>query len=193
MIFIVCPTVTGREDTYQRCVDAYENRTEDSFEIITILDRPACGIGWQEGAEIALEHGARPEDYLHFTADDLEPALGWDIEARPSADLGILPAPKIFNGFSKVEEHIGVVPDGFFTRIPFCTFKQWENIGPMIPIHYYTDNYFSWRGLQAGYQTLGVPSYAFLHHWAQVKRFTNEKMTNDAMEYERYKREGYRG
>ena len=189
MISIIVPTVDGREDHYERCVSAYENRTEDEFEIITIRNRATCGLAWQEGAEQA--QGL----YIHFTADDLEPALAWDIGAREIADAGKLPAPTIFTRDTGIEERIGVQPDGFFTRIPFCTREQWEKIGPMIPIHYYTDNYFSWRGILAGYPTVLAPGYAFKHHWADPARGAgmtqNERLIFDANEYLHYQENGY--
>jgi len=188
VISIIIPTVDGREAHYERCVNAYENRTEDEFEIITIRNRTTCGIAWQDGAELAKGL------YIHFTADDLEPCLEWDTPAREVADAGYLPAPTIFTRDTGIEERIGITPDGFFTRIPFCTREQWEKIGPMIPIHYFTDNYFSWRGQQAGIETVLAPTYAFKHHWAEPRRGAGmgpNRINHDADQYAIYKETGY--
>lgn len=186
MISIVVPTIAGREDHYERCVSAYENRTEDEFEIITVKDQPTCGIAWQMGSEKAKGL------YLHFTADDLEPALAWDIPARAKADADVLPAPRIWNGFSGKMEIVGpTTPTGFFSRIPFCTMAQWQKIGPMIPLHYYTDNWFSWRAGNAGLPTKETPGYDFKHHWASQGRYTNDKMISDGLSYHDYVRQGH--
>lgn len=189
MISIVVPTVDGREEHYARCLKAYEDHTEDEFEIITIRNRPTCGLAWQEGADQA--QGL----YLHFSADDLEPFVGWDIEARDTCERGYLPAPTIYTKDTGVEELMGVTPDGFFSRIPFCMMEQWAEIGPMIPIHYFTDNYFSWRGAQAGYPTVLAAGYDFRHHWADPARGAgmtqNERLIHDSMQYTHYKAVGY--
>ena len=50
MISVIVPTVVGREDHYARCVAAYERTAGDRIEIITIRDRPTCGLAWNEGA-----------------------------------------------------------------------------------------------------------------------------------------------
>ena len=185
MIQVICPTIAGREENYERCVRAYEQRTVDQVNFITIYGEPTCGLAWQKGVELA------GPGYIHFTADDLEPLDGWDVDARQAADDGFLPAPVIYVRNSGQVEILGVTPDGFFSRIPFCTSAQWEKIGPMIPIHYYTDNWFSWMGNKAGFLTMEIPSYRFNHHWAMAGRHGSEKMSADYIEYERYKREGY--
>lgn len=131
MIQVICPTIAGREDSVRRCMAAYEQRTVDEVNFIVVYGEETCGKAWQRGVELA---GA---GYRHFTADDLEPLGGWDIDARQAADDGLLPAPVIYTRDSGQVEQLGVTPDGFFSRIPFCTEKQWEQIGPMIPIHYY--------------------------------------------------------
>lgn len=185
MISVICPTIEGREEIYAKCKAAYEERTDDEISFITIFGEPTCGIAWQKGAEVASGQ------YLHFTADDLEPLEGWDIDARLAADDGILPAPVIYKADTGTVEPLGVMPDGFFTRIPFCSAEQWRAIGPMIPLHYYTDNWFSWRGSRAGYLTMEVITYRFKHHWAQRGR--KHSLNDDSREYERYKRENYGG
>lgn len=188
MIHVVVPTIQGRIDHYERCIAGYQSRTDDKINLITIRDEKTCGLAWQKGASLA---GDDPKHYLHFSADDLEPLEGWDIKARECVDEFNLPAPVIYNGSNKQIEQIGVQPDGFFSRIPFCSLKQWKKIGPMIPIHYYSDNFFSWRAREAGFETIEVKTYAFMHHWAQAGRYKGDRMTADHALYEKYKAEGY--
>jgi hypothetical protein len=175
MISIIIPTVDGRESDLIRCRAAYEQRTIIEHEIIVIENLSSCGEAWQVGVEMAVG------DYIHFSADDLEPHDRWCLDAVKAADDGGLPAPTIYGPKGGVE-HLGSETDGC-TRIPFCTREQWLNIDPMLPIHYYTDNWFSARGVQAGYPIIEVPTYRFTHHWAMAGRYGGQKMMDDKMAY----------
>lgn len=162
-ISVVCPTIKGREDHYDRCKQSYlKNTLHANIEWIPVHDRETCGIAWQDGASVATG------DYLHLTADDLECHSGWDYAAMESADDGIIPMPTIYRPTGEIDP-LGSETAGC-TRIPFCTMSQWSFIGPMIPIHYYTDNYFSVRAKAGGLLLQEVPRYKFTHHWAQHGR-----------------------
>jgi len=185
MISVICPTIDGREEHFERCEKAYAENTATAYEFIVIRNEPTCGIAWQKGAEQAKG------DYIHFTADDLEPWTNWDKEAREMADDGWLPAPIIWNAPNQQIEAIGpTLYDGFFTRIPFCTAAQWDDIGPMIPLHYYTDNWFSARGKEAGYESIEVEGYRFSHWWAMSGRLM-DNMQKDFELYKHYREAGY--
>jgi Glycosyl transferase family 2 len=170
MISVVVPTIVGREDHYARCVAAYERTLGDQLQLITMRDFPTCGEAWNAGAEQATG------EYLHFSADDLEPHDGWLEPAIQAVRRGYLPAPRIVNPDGQLDYcgHHGVeLPDKAIVAmsvIPFMTRQQWDRIGPSLNCHYFTDNYLSWRGLQAGYQTVVRRQYAFTHHWAQPGR-----------------------
>ena len=171
MISVVVPTIQGREDHYARCVAAYQRTVPaDQLQLITMRDFPTCGEAWNAGAKQATG------DYLHFSADDLEPHHGWLQPAIEAVRRGYLPAPRITNpdgaldycGYHGVE-----LPDKAIVQmsvIPFMTAEQWAQIGPGLPIHYFSDNYLSWRGARAGYQTVVRRAFAFMHHWAQPGR-----------------------
>jgi hypothetical protein len=172
MITVVVPTIVGREEHYARCVAAYESRTSQPINIITLHDYPTCGEAWNAGAELADGEG----DYLHFTADDLEPHDGWDVPAMQAVKHGALPAPRIVRADGTLDYcgyHGVELPDKAIVQmsvIPFMSWEQWEKIGPGLPIHYFSDNYISWRGHQAGYPTVVRRAFAFTHHWAQPGR-----------------------
>lgn len=190
MISVVCPTVAGREDHFQRCYTAYrETQVALRQQWIPIVDLPTCGLAWQRGASMA------DGEYLHFTADDLVPHAGWAEAAMEAADAGIIPMPTIYGPDGDLEP-LGPATEGC-TRIPFCTYKQWLKIGPMIPLHYYTDNWFSFRAREAGLQLAEVPGYAFTHNWAQAARGAGmsqqERMVHDREKYIHYLSHGYEG
>lgn len=188
MISIVIPTVTGREDHYQRCATAYAERTKTRFELITEFDHATVGLAWQAGATRAKG------DYIHLTCDDLEPLDGWDAAATATADRGFLPAPKVTdarNGALQSRPAWGhEFPDGTdtgITIVPFLTREQWEAVRPLFTGHYYTDDFISDRARQAGWPPSMCNAYAFRHHWAQHRRGAgmteNERMTHDQVMY----------
>src|SRR4051794_37075851 len=96
-ITVVIPTVTGREDDLARCIDAYLTRSVHDVTVVTFKDLPTCAEGWNAGADVAAG------DYLHFSADDLEPANGWDVAAIAAVDAGFLPAPRIVNQHGRLD------------------------------------------------------------------------------------------
>jgi hypothetical protein len=169
-ITVVVPTVTGREADLARCLDAYRERSVHNIEVVTFLNLPTCAEGWNAGAASAVG------DYLHFTADDLEPHEGWDAAAIGAVELGVLPAPRIVNPAGKLD-YCGVhgveLEDWAQVQmsvIPFMPLGLWEQIGPVPPIHYYSDNYVSWRAARAGWPTAVRRGFAFTHHWAKPGR-----------------------
>ena len=189
MISIVVPTVVGREQHLKACLAAYDRYTTD-FEVHVITGRPTCGEAWLAGAEKATG------DYIHFSADDLEPFSGWWQAGKHFVDSGFLPAPRILKSDGTLETCGG--SDGFselptghltdFTRIPFMGRDQWKRIRPHIShflanAHYFTDNAISWAGAKEGIGTVVHRGYAFTHHWAQAGRGAgmteNDRMRHD--------------
>lgn len=198
MISVVIPTIDGREEHLVRCVESYERTLasyDDAggrFELIVATGFPTCGIAWQWGADRAKG------DYLHLTADDIEAKPGWwqaalQLVDPPSGHKPALPAPLVFHPDGEVQscggsweqlEADGVVTE--FTRVPFVSRNQWELIGPMIPTHYFTDNWVSYRGRLHGFETVVAHGYQFVHHHALESR--NEgRATSDMLRFEAYK------
>jgi len=169
-ITVVIPTVSGREADLVRCLDAYHARSTCDVNAVTFKDLGNCAEGWNAGAAFAKG------DYLHFSADDLEPHEGWDVAAIEAVEAGVLPAPRIVNPAGKLD-YCGVhnVEMEDWARvqmsvIPFMPVDLWKRIGPVPLIHYYSDNYVSWRAARAGWPTVVRRGFAFTHHWAQPGR-----------------------
>jgi hypothetical protein len=171
VISVVIPTIHGREEHYARCVEAYEATQGVELQLITVRDKSTCGEAWGIGAEQAKG------DYIHFSADDLQPAEGWYAPAIEACDRGFLPAPRIVNPAGKLD-YCGVhgIELDDWTRvsmsvIPFMSRAQWDAIGPDVPpIHYFSDNWVSWRGAKAGFPTVVRRGFAFTHWWAKPGR-----------------------
>ena len=190
-VTIIIPTVTGREDHLDRCLTAYMERTSHRKQILIIKDMPTVGQAWLKGMESA------EGDYIHMTADDLEPHEGWDEAAVEGLSRGWYPAPRILKpdgsldtcGHMPFETNEGYVAE--FSEIPFLTRAQYDRWGPMIPLHYYTDNWLSHRAKEIdGVQSRVCREYCFTHHWAQWARGAgmtqNDRMTHDHSQYMEY-------
>lgn len=179
------PTIEGREHWLARCLDAYYATSPADTEYVTVLNRATCGIAWNEGAELARG------DYLHFSADDLEPHEGWWEAACACVETGALPSPRILNTDASLQscgEWGQEMEEGartYITRVPFLSRAQWEQVGPGIETHYYTDNAISFRGDLAGIPTVICRDYLFTHHFAPEGR-VDERMQADYEAYQRW-------
>lgn len=168
LISVVIPTVTGREDHFMRCMNAYLDRSSNAVELISELDHPSCGLGWQAGAERATG------DIIHLTCDDIEPLEGWDIAAMEAVERHVLPGPLVRQAGSLEPQSWGhELPDWSpikMSTLPFMTRELWEQVQPLFTAHYHTDDFVGERARHAGWDLQVVHGYSFLHHWAQHRR-----------------------
>lgn len=170
MISVVIPTIKGREDHYARCVEAYRTRTVAELQIITIRDAPTCGVAWNEGAAQATG------DYLHFTADDLEPHRGWDVAAAGAVERGWYPAARVDQPDGSTQwwgsDRLPVADGGWVRAgwVPFMPIGLWTAIGPSLDTHYGTDDWLSWKAGRAGWPNVYTAGYAFTHYTAAAGR-----------------------
>lgn len=187
---IVIPTVAGREEHFERCNRAYCETLRSlpvPYLVVVARDRPTCGIAWREGADFLMRQGC---DVLHFSADDLEPLPGWYQSGMAAVMASWYPGPVIFKPDGSLDTcgHVNRwLPDREeceFSEIPLMTTDQYREWGPSLPLHYYTDNWFSHRAREAGTVTRVTYGYHFKHHWAPAAR--NQRMAEDGREYDRY-------
>lgn len=177
-ISVVIPTIRGRNKLLQQTIAAYQ-RTGD-FELIVVRGRKTIGDAWNAGAEVA--HG----DFLHFSADDVEPQPGWAEAAMDAVERNIYPAPRITKldwsleacGSLGAGMLLGEVADGTVcnnSAFPFMRMEDWRLIGPAPDIHYYADDYLSWRARQyAGLEIRVVRDYCLHHLEGSVGRATHQ-------------------
>jgi hypothetical protein len=166
---VVIPTVAGREEHLERCMTAYQRTAFGRVRLIVIRDMDTCGLAWNAGAKHARS------DYLHFTADDLQPLDGWLQAAMGCTAQHALPAAVVTDARgSNCGEHWGALPpDRTEVRVgtvPFMAASAWPAIGPSLDGHYFTDNWISHRARAAGWPTVACLGYRFRHHWAQERR-----------------------
>lgn len=189
LITVPLPTVTGREQFYEQAVSAYERWA--NVEILTFKDFPGCGPAWALGAFIGKG------DYIHFGADDVEMHQGWWQAATQVCDKGKLPAPLIFNTNGSLQACGGswerMEKDGeptSYTRGPFVSRQQWEQLAPLVApflatAHYYTDNIFTWAAGRLGVPTVNCHGYAYTHHMAGAGRLDGREGVDGNL-YTRY-------
>lgn len=172
---VVIPTISGREESYERCLSSYRRHTADiEWEAITLKDKPNWPVACNEGFSLAKG------EIVHFTADDLEVVPGWHEDAVAllrSADE--LPAGYVWNHslFGDPDN----VADGssgqktWFTRTPIMRRDQWERIGAWPNLDFYADVWLSERARKIGIETRLVGGYRFIHHWHQTGRISNDQ------------------
>lgn len=171
---IVIPTVPGREEHLERCLQAYWRTAPDACVYVE-HDHSSCGEGWIAGAA-----KAEPFDYLHLTADDLEPHEGWLAPAIEAVDKGYIPAPVITHpggalesaGLAGFSMYAGPYVDWQpieATTVPFLTAEMWDAIG-MLPIHYCSDLWVSHVGRRHGWETAIRDQMRFTHYTAPAGR-----------------------
>lgn len=172
VIDVVIPTIAGREDCLARAVDAYESRSEHRVRIHVTHDHATCGLAWNAGVRAIDRRG----DYLHLTADDIEPLPGWDMAAIAACRRGIYPAPRVDLPGSVTElwgSSRKPLRDGEPTRasyVPFMPWATWDAIGPVLCTHYGSDDWLSWRANREGHPIQFVYDYALVHDKASVGR-----------------------
>ncbi len=170
LVTVPIPTVPGREDFLRRAIASYE--AQGDVEIIVFRPSPTCGHAWHYGAEAARGR------YVHFGADDVEMAPGAFAHAIAAIQRNQHPAPLVLNPDGSVQSCGGswgtLEPDGAataFSRGPFIATDWWEFVGPIpAEMHYFTDNYVSWRCKMQGIESVVCHGYSYVHHLAEQGR-----------------------
>lgn len=178
VIDVVIPTVLGREESLERCVDSYQRTSSVELNIIIVPESRTCGWGWLQGL------AAMRAPYVLLACDDQEAVnLRWADKCIETADEDQLPCPRVWNsdgsvqsngGDMKLLHHLNPRPqkDGRpvdYTTVPFMSAKQAEAIG-MLPVHYASDVWVSYRGRQLGYPTVLRHGFDIIHHREDVGR-----------------------
>lgn len=178
---IVVPTITGREESLERTLDAYRDTLNGvDWELITPLDRPNWPTACNEGTREMLEF--RNVDLIHYGADDLVPLEGWYWPCLPVLANGELPAPRVWDFEVKDRRRAPSQEidgdDGKltrFSRVPILTAEMAERIGPWPEWGYYADVWVSVKARHEGqWPTRVTAGYDFVHYWHQTGRLYDE-------------------
>lgn len=183
LLTVVIPTIPGREESLRTATQAILDSGPDAVQVVVVRDSPSCGWGWREGA-------ARAEgDYIALSCDDVDWLPGWWEAAVETCDLGRLPAPLVVNpdGSTWATE-----PDGAEVSrsvAPFLSRAQLAKVGPLIPTHYFCDDWVSWRARLHGIPTVMTYGYSCVSRDEQHGKTAEsvaEAMARDRTLYERY-------
>lgn len=180
-LVIVVPTITGREDSLARTLEAYEETLAGiDYTIFTPKDYPS----WPAACNHVFTNlpNIHHCDLIHYGADDLVPLNGWFWPAATSLEHNELPAPRVWNfavddrRWAPSQENDG--PVGAltrFTRVPTLTSEMAVRIGPWPEIIYYADVWVSIKARhEGGWETRVTGGYDFVHHWHQHGRLQDE-------------------
>jgi hypothetical protein len=183
LISIVIPTIDGREEWLARCVKAYKDTTP-MCQIIVVRNEPTCGHAWLEG------YRQSTGQYVHFTADDITPFPGWYMDAINACTMGQVPLAnvKASNGndawcFSPLGD-MGHVRN---VLVPFLSREQLGYGGWLLPVHYGSDDWVTYRAVQLGMTLRECSGYKVTHHVAgegrnYLRRHGDVKKLCEAME-----------
>jgi len=172
-IDLIVPTVAGREESLERCLDSFPELNH-----IVVQGYPACGQAWEAGLK------ASDAPYVLLCADDIEAMdSDWIEPCVEAVDEDLLPAPMVFRPDGSIESAGGDMSASGclltdvrphreavdFTPMPFVSRAQIEAIG-MIPTHMMCDVWVSHRGRQLGYETVLLHDYRLIHHHEMTGR-----------------------
>lgn len=185
-VAVIIPTVPGREADLARTTAAYESELD--ARVYPQYGHTTVGAGWTAGVEALLarhdhERAALPR-YVQLGNDDMPPDPGWFDPAVEAMEAGFTPCPVMCRANGTIESAGSWEPDPEpadwtivdWTPLPFFRLDEWRDVGPIPPIHYYSDNWFAAASIYRAQRDIVVRSaYRFLHTWAQPGR----KQLND--------------
>lgn len=163
---IVIPTITGRESWLQHCYREYRRLAPNS-EIIVIKDAVSCGVAWQQG------FAQSTRQLVHFTADDLTPFRGWWQEASVCLQEGNIPAANVLDkkgGKLVCDSPLGDMGGWPNILVPFLNRELLLDGEWLLPIHYGSDDWITYKAVSQGYKVVRCMDYKFTHHVAPEGR-----------------------
>lgn len=175
---VVVPTISGREESLTRTLDAYRSTLAGVDYVLTVpRNKRFWPVACNEGAELLLRDGC---DVLHYGADDVVPRHGWLQAALPVLEAGELPAPRVWDHFwhdgpahsQQIDGPVGALC--YFSRVPILTADMAQRIGPWPEIAYFADCWLSDAARSFGWQTRVTAGYDFVHHWHQHGRLDGD-------------------
>ncbi len=160
-IAVVLPTIAGREELLALTEAAYAASYGVEVRLLVVKGCATIGEGWEAGRRAALEPDSYADgwfpEYVHLSADDVEPAPAAMASAVACALAGVYPSPRILNpdgtlhscgtlgaGMLMPEVEEGA-PAGA-SPFPFWPVAFLAGVPSIPPIHYYADD---WLGVWA--------------------------------------------
>lgn len=162
MIQAVVPTIPGREDLLDACVESLEAH---GIEPVVVLDSPSCGEGWEFGLEqcTAPVVGLWSDD---FTIDKWDGATVRRLLRRQVVIL----CPTILNPDGSLQGAGGMghnFPDGAVARNTICPIGErhvLEGFKPWPPLNHYCDTWISQRAIWAKRGPIVTSRIRLIHH-----------------------------
>lgn len=171
-IDLIVPTIKGREEALERCLDSYERNSLVELNQIIVADSETCGWGWKRGLRLSSA------PYVLFGCDDQECLSGtWAQTCIETVEQGMLPCPRVWNPDGSIESqggdmasfrHVIARPQKDWTPVDYTTVpflsRAWADEIGSLEIHYSSDVWFSYRARQLGHETVLRHGYD-VRHW----------------------------
>lgn len=174
-IDLIVPTIRGREESLERCLESYERHSLVDLNQIVIQDSETCGWGWARGLRVSSA------PYVLFACDDQECISPTFAQVCiETVEKGLIPCPRVWHPDGSIESNGGDM-DHFrhvigrpqkdwtpvdYTTIPFLSREMADAIGSL-EIHYSSDVWMSYRGRQLGWETVLRHGYD-IRHWTHA-------------------------
>lgn len=188
-VSVIIPTITGREVHLDRCVRAYRRTVpRQSLELIVIENEPSCGHAWAKGAEQATG------DFIHFTADDLQPRGRWLRSAIETLAAGVMPAAIVGDrkdALLTCDSPLGDMGTHPNILVPFFSRALWEQGDWVLPCHYGTDDWITYLAVKRGMSVRQHAGYVFRHWVAQEGRDYSRRLGDVEILVEAMSKAGY--
>ena len=173
LLTLIVPTIDGREPLLERTMESLATAVRADFEsaevqVVIPENYPTIGEAWNAGMEDA------EGEYVWLGADDVIVPPASFAAAREWADKQRWPSPRIVNmdgtlhscgtlGQGALMEECETGTRCYASPFPFFARSYWKLIGPCLPIHYYADDYLSWRASSIGISSLVSREYVLTH------------------------------
>lgn len=185
---VVIPTITGREDWLRKCLEAYRATSPADTEFLVVKDQPSCGHAWQVGD--AKARG----DFVHFTADDITPHANWWQEPMRVCEQGGVPAANVLAPTGErllCDSPLGDMGHVRNVLVPFLSREQLNVGGWLLPIHYGSDDWVSYRAVHLGLSVVPCSTYVLTHYVASEGRNYLRRHADVATLVEHMREAGY--
>lgn len=165
-----------------------------------------------QGLRTAQQERSAWPDYIHFGNDDIVVAEGWLPPLVEAVEAGCVPAARMEPAGVHLDEDpaVSMAPaeppplseHSYFyadlpenqprtdwatvshASLPFCSLRQWYEIGPFIPTHFGTDKWFFERARRQGIPAVARLDSVIFNYAAQIGRSKGEWNETDIIDFD---------
>src|SRR5215207_4311284 len=123
VIDLVVPTINGREESLERCVESYRKNSSVKLNVIVVPESKTCGWGWKQGL------AAMRAPYVLLACDDQESiSVRWAEVCIKTVRMGKLPCPRVWNSDGSLQSAGGNMAS--LHHVDRRPQRDWTVLGP---------------------------------------------------------------